>query len=91
MHSSRIRIHATMADLADTKPADEVMIAARQEGFDYYSVARAAAKGEATAMQRYFAFVGDGAGAEIHSEVVGSSDTPLGGRQARCIPEKTVA
>jgi len=66
MHSSRIRFHATMKELADTKPTDEINIAARREGFDYYPVARAAAKGDPAAMQKYFAFIGDGAAGEEH-------------------------
>lgn len=69
MHSSRIRLYATMADLADTKPTDEVNIYARRTGLDYYPLARAAAKGEAAAMQKYFGFVGDGAAGETHAEV----------------------
>lgn len=66
MHASRIRFHATMDALADTKPEDEVNVLSRREGFDYYPVARAAAKGERAAMERFFAFQGDGAAAESH-------------------------
>lgn len=67
MHSSRIRFHATMAELADTKPTDEVVEMARRSGLDFYPLARAAAKGEPAAMQSFFAFVSDGGAHEGHT------------------------
>ena len=72
MHSSRIRRHATMAELADTTPGDEVNEWSRTHGLpDYYPTARAAARGDAAAMQRFFKRFGDGAAAETHDEVFG--------------------
>ena len=67
MHFSRIRFHATMADLADRQPGDEGNLCARAKGLDYYPLARAAARGEKAAMQSYFGLVCDGAGGDIHS------------------------
>jgi hypothetical protein len=72
MHSSRIRLYAMMSDLAYTKPNDEVNTYARRSGLDYFPLARAAARGETAAMQKYFAFVGDGAAAERHLGIVGT-------------------
>jgi len=69
MHSSRIRLHATMEELADRKPTDEANSYARERGLDYYPLARAAAKGDPAAMQKYFGFIGDGAAAEIHAGI----------------------
>ncbi len=66
MHSSRIRLHATMADLADAPANDEIHIFARTAGMDLYAIARAAAKGESAAMRRFFAFRSDGAAMETH-------------------------
>lgn len=54
MHYSRIRFHATMADLADRKPEDLANVCARAKGLDYYPLARAAARGKKEAMQSYF-------------------------------------
>ncbi len=72
MHASRVRIHAAPADIVDGGPGDEVNVHARREGLDYYALARGAAKGEPSAMSRYFVFRGDGAAAETHSEVLGT-------------------
>lgn len=69
MHYSRIRFHATMADLADRQPGDEGNLCARAKGLDYYPLARGAARGERKAMQSYFGLVCDGAGGEIHAEI----------------------
>ncbi len=69
MHASRIRIHATMADLADRQSGDEANLCARGKGLDYYPLARAAARGEKAAMQSYFGLDCDGAGGEIHAEI----------------------
>lgn len=69
MHASRIRFHATMADLADRKAGDEANLCARGKGLDYYPLARAAARGERTAMQSYFGLACDGAGYDIHAEM----------------------
>lgn len=70
MHSSRIRLHATMAQLADTKPTDEVNeYAKRNDGFDYFPTARGAARGNAKALKTFFGFKGDGAAAETHWEI----------------------
>lgn len=69
MHYSRIRFHATLADLADRQPGDEANLCARAKGLDYYPLARAAARGEKKAMQGYFGLNCDGAGADIHAEI----------------------
>ncbi len=70
MHSSRIRLHASMAELADTTPTDEVNEYAQQHGgFAYYPTARAAARGDAKALKIFFGFQGDGAAAETHWEI----------------------
>jgi hypothetical protein len=75
MHGDRIRIHATMADLADRKPDDEANVCARAKGLNYYSLARDAARGKKAAMQTYFALscVGEGEGEDraenIHDEI----------------------
>ncbi len=66
MHSSRIRLQATMADLADAPANDEIHVFARREGLDIYALARAAAKGDTAAMKRFFAFQSDGAAMETH-------------------------
>ena len=66
MHSSRIRLHATMADLADAPANDEIHIFARRAGLDLYPIARAAARGDTTAMRRFFEFQSDGAAMETH-------------------------
>jgi hypothetical protein len=68
MHFSRIRFHATMADLANRQPGDEANLCARAKGLDYYPLARDAARGEQGAMQRYFGLDCDGAGGDLHSE-----------------------
>jgi SH3 domain-containing protein len=67
LHASRVRLHSTMAELADTKPTDEVVEYARRDGIDYFPLARAAARGEPKAMRTYFTFQGDGAAAETHA------------------------
>lgn len=67
MHSSRIRFKPTMADLADTTPEDEINVYGKRAGIKYFPLARAAAKGEAESMKRYFAINDtDGAAAEEH-------------------------
>lgn len=70
LHSSRIRFHATMDELKDTNPKDEINEYCQRRGIEYYPVARAAAKGDAAAMKTYFAIVGDGAAAETHFVVM---------------------
>jgi hypothetical protein len=72
MHATRIRIHATMADLANRQAGDEANLCARGKGLDYYPLARAAARGETGAMQSYFGLDCDGAGGEIHAEICSS-------------------
>lgn len=72
MHASRVRFHARLSEIVDPGPDDEANVWARREGFDYYPVARAAAEGEPSAMERYFAFRGDGAAADTHWEVMGT-------------------
>ena len=69
MHFSRIRFHATMADLADRQPGDEGNLCARAKGVDYYPLARAAARGEAAAVKTYFGLNCDGAGGEVHAVI----------------------
>jgi hypothetical protein len=70
MHYSRIRLFAALSDIVDGGEHDEVNEYARREGLDYYPLARAAAKGEQTAMRTYFKFRGDGAAGETHVEVL---------------------
>ena len=69
MHFSRIRFHATMADLAEKQPGDAANLCARGKGLDYYPLARAAAGGEKEAMKSYFGLVCDGDGFYVHAEV----------------------
>lgn len=78
MHFSRIRFHATFADLADRQPGDEANLCARSKGLDYYPLARAAAGGEKEAMKSYFGLVCDGAGFDVHAEVCRSVAHLLG-------------
>jgi hypothetical protein len=68
MHYSRIRCFAVPEDIVVAEN-DEVNIYARRHGLDYCAVARAAAKGDPAAMQRYFGFRGDGAAQETHEEI----------------------
>jgi hypothetical protein len=68
MHGTRIRFHATMADLADRQAGDEANLCARGKGLDYYPLARAAARGKKEAMQSYFGLNCDGGGFEIHAK-----------------------
>jgi Bacterial SH3 domain len=68
MHSSRIRRFAVLEDIVVAEN-DEVNIWARREGLSYYTLARAAAKGDPAAMQRYFGLGCDGAACETHDEV----------------------
>lgn len=72
MHSSRIRFHATVDRLANTNPEDEINLYCKRIGIDYYPLARSAAKGLHGAMRTYFMIEGDGAAAEIHTEVMGT-------------------
>ena len=67
MHLSRIRFHATMADLADSHPGDEANRCARAKGLDYYPLARAAARGEKASMQTYFGLRCDGSAGDMHA------------------------
>jgi hypothetical protein len=69
MHATRIRFHATMADLADRQAGDEASLCARGKGLDYYPLARAAARGEKVAMQSYFGLPCDGGAFDIHAEM----------------------
>lgn len=69
MHSDRIRIHATMADLADRKPEDEANLCGRARGLDYYSLARDAARGKKAAMQTYFGLNCEGEAENIHDKI----------------------
>jgi hypothetical protein len=55
-----------MADVVEAPLNDEIYSAARREGIDFYRVARAAAKGDAAAMKRFFEFRSDGAAGEMH-------------------------
>ncbi|HEX8078127.1 MAG TPA: SH3 domain-containing protein [Chthoniobacterales bacterium] len=70
LHGSRVRLHATMADLADPKLDDDIIESARRESHDYFVLARAAARGEPEAMRTYFAFRGDGERGEQHADVM---------------------
>jgi hypothetical protein len=73
MHASRIVIHATMEELKDGTPTDEVNIYGQRKGIDYYPLARAAARGEQNAMVQYFGIDDtDGAAAETHFTVLRS-------------------
>ena len=82
MHSSRIRLHATMAQLADTTPTDEVNeYAQRHGGFAYFPTARAAARGDAKALKTFFGFQGDGAAAETHWEIAAAVVHLLGDKK----------
>ena len=69
IHSSRIRFHATMTDLADGKPGDEADLCARAKGLDYYPLARAAARGKTTAMQSYFGLDCESGDADIDGKI----------------------
>lgn len=69
MHYSRIRFHATMADLADRKPEDLANLCARAKGLDYYPLARAAARGKKEAMQSYFGLGCDSDGTDVHAQL----------------------
>jgi hypothetical protein len=68
LHGSRVLLHRTMAELADTKPTDEIVEYAARDGIDYFPVARAAARGEPKAMRIYFTIQGDGAAGETHAD-----------------------
>lgn len=70
LHSSRVRFHATMKELANTFPKDEINEYTKPKGIDYYPMARAAAKGDEKALQTFFGIVGDGAAGETHSQKV---------------------
>jgi hypothetical protein len=69
MHYSRIRFHATMADLADRKPEDLANLCARAKGLDYYPLARAAARGKKKAMQSYFGLSCDSDATDVHAQI----------------------
>lgn len=69
MHYSRIRFHATMADLADGQAGDEANLCARAKGLDYYPLARAAARGKKAAMQSYFGLNCDSGDADIDGKI----------------------
>jgi hypothetical protein len=71
MHASRVRLHATLDELADTGPNDEINVYGKHAKIDYYPLARSAARGEAKGLQRYFAIDDtDGAAAETHYDVL---------------------
>lgn len=73
MHASRIVIHATMEELKDSTPTDEINLYGKRKGIDYYPLARAAARGEQNAMVQYFGIDDtDGAAAETHFTVLRS-------------------
>jgi hypothetical protein len=74
MHRSRIRWHYTEKDLPKTpKKSDESEIDefARRRGFDYATVTRRAARGDAKALRQFFELSRDvdGAAAESHTGV----------------------
>ena len=69
MHYSRIRFHATKADLADRKPEDLANSCARAKGLDYYPLARAAARGEKKAMQSYFRLECESEATDVHAQI----------------------
>lgn len=67
MHSSRIRFYGDIKAFSDTSPEDEVNVIARQHGFEYFPNARAAARGDARALQRFFSLgTPDGGWGENH-------------------------
>jgi hypothetical protein len=68
IHADRVLLHRTMAELADTKPTDEIVEYTRRSGIDYFAVARAAARGDPAAMRTYFTLASDGAAAERHAD-----------------------
>lgn len=73
MHGSRVRFHATMDELSDSGPEDEINVWGRGRKIDYYPLARAAAKGDTKAMQKYFGIDDtDGAAAETHCMTLNS-------------------
>ncbi len=68
MHSDRVLLHKTMAELASKKPDDdEITEEAVRRLFDYLALARAAARGEKAAMRTYFALQRDGEEGEMHA------------------------
>lgn len=69
IHSDRIRVYATMADLADRAPADNANVCARAKGLNYYALARDAARGKKSAMQTYFGLNCEGEAENIHDEI----------------------
>jgi hypothetical protein len=69
MHGDRIRIHATMADLADRKPEDAANVCARAKGLNYYSLARDAARGKKAAMQTYFGLTCEDEAENLHDDI----------------------
>ncbi len=67
MHSSRVMFHADIKDLQGAGPEDEVHLIAKRHGFDYFTTARAAAKGDAQALQTLFSLgIPDGGWGEPH-------------------------
>ena len=75
MHYSRIRLHFTEEDLParekDPAGASEIEEFARARGFDYATVTRRAARGDAKALKQFFMIAEDvdGAAAEMHLNV----------------------
>ena len=68
MHNSRIRFYASLDEISEKdEEGSEVGEYAKARGFDYCATARAAAKGDPTAMRRFFSINDtDGAAAESH-------------------------
>lgn len=69
MHSSRIRMVVMPKDL-EVAENDEAVTYARARGADFLKLMRGAAKGDAAAMQEFFALGCDGAAQETHVNTV---------------------